>query len=124
MLPFQSECVKSDKGDQTSGAASMWRKFDNLQPGVESTDGEFDRNLQDWEWHEKGKWKMTVSSSHVRAEHQVKLKGQLKTKEWFFPTHMLSNGTLISEVIKGAESWRRFKTETNSWKGNPFRAIK
>lgn len=48
MLPFQSEYVKSDKRDQTSGAASMqWRKFDNLQPGVESTDGEFARDLRE-----------------------------------------------------------------------------
>lgn len=76
MLPFQREYVKSDKG----GAASMWwRKFDTLQPGVESTDGEFDRDLQDWEWHEKGKWKMTVSSLHVGAEHQVKLIGKFET---------------------------------------------
>lgn len=68
---------------------------------------------------------MTVPSSRVRSEHQLKLIGQFKTKECFLHTHMLSNGTPFQRSLRVLKVDIDSKLkQTSSWKGNPLKAIK
>lgn len=59
---------------------------------------------------------MCVPYSHVRTEYQVKLIGQFKTNEKIFFSHWdIKLWNSISEAVKDAESWHRFKSEPNKF---------